>query len=70
MTIDKREKEFNKRHGVLYGTEYRAGHPESGMTIKIFDKSGGVHAKVKLNETMLRGLRDRINDIFASESEE
>lgn len=68
--MDKRDKEWNKQHDILYSISYRDGHPEYGAEFVIYNKSGGVQARVKLDERMVTELRDRlVNELFQRVSE-
>lgn len=68
--MNKRDKEWNKEHGILYSISYQDGHPENGAEFVIYNKSGGVQARAKLDERMVTELRDcLVNELFQRVSE-
>lgn len=54
-------KEERKNRGAIYETTYWKGEPDKGWTLVIFDKSGGVRSRLKLDEKSGRQLRDSLN---------
>ena len=54
-------REWRKENGMIFGVSYLHGRPDIGMTLEIYDKSGNVRSRLKLNEKMMRDLKQDID---------
>lgn len=57
----KYSKEWRREHGMIFGVSYLHGRPDVGMTFEIYDKSGNVRSRLKLDEKMMRDLKQDID---------
>lgn len=56
-----RDRQWRKEHGMIFGVSYMHGRPDIGMTLEIYDKSGNVRSRLKLDEKMMRDLKQDID---------
>jgi hypothetical protein len=57
----KYSREWRKEHGIIFGVSYLHGRPDIGMTLEIYDKSGNVRSRLKLDEKMMQDLKQDID---------
>lgn len=54
-------REWRKENGMIFGVSYQHERPDIGMTLEIYDKSGNVRSRLKLDEKMMRDLKQDID---------
>lgn len=54
-------REWRKENGMIFGVSYQHERPDIGMTLEIYDKSGNVRSRIKLDQKMMEDLKQDID---------